>query len=282
MRTVTFKSVLFGVAMRLSLDPTKNLPADVARALCEYINTRVRKGWNMFAWPNWTFTEERQFRASYDNAAAYVIGDEVYYADENKYYIATAAGTGNLPTDTNFWAEATELDRYVAAVQDWEEHELGDVVSFYKEDPRTTSTPAVVQHWESPNGFQVGESAGSVVWVEFREPAPLFTTPAWSAATSYPAGSLVYLSATGECYKAMVDVSVSNPAESPEQWARVLFPECLAEYVKLAAQSDALREDESVDKADRIEASAVDFLYDEIDKARRSRRQTNRWTARVK
>lgn len=282
MRTVTFRSVLWGIAYRLSLDPGKNLPADVARALTEYVNTRVRKAWNLFAWPAWTWTEERRYRADYDAATAYAEGEEVYYPTDGNYYRATQATTGNAPTNATYWEEATDLDRYVALDQDWQAHEIGEVLGVYADDPRTTSRPRPVEWWESPNGIQVSDEAGDSVWIEFREPAPVFTTTAWATATDYDLGDLVYLSATGECYKAIAEGSGNNPAESPLEWARVKLPACLAEYVKGAAQADALREDQNMDKAAIVEGLALDHLYDEIDSARRARRQNTQWTAKVR
>lgn len=54
--------------------------------------------------------------SAYVNTAAYVIGNRVSY--ENNIYNCIADGTGNLPTDTNFWALVAENNRYYSAVQD--------------------------------------------------------------------------------------------------------------------------------------------------------------------
>src|SRR5687767_14640731 len=43
----------------------------------------------------------------YDNGTPYVVDDVVYHS--GSVYIATASTTGNLPTDTNFWAVVTDL-----------------------------------------------------------------------------------------------------------------------------------------------------------------------------
>jgi len=59
MKTCTFKSVLFGVARRLGVDPSKNLLADQAETLTEYINSRVKEAWEHQDWPALCRIEER-------------------------------------------------------------------------------------------------------------------------------------------------------------------------------------------------------------------------------
>lgn len=60
----------------------------------------------------------------YDNGTAYVPEIEsggiitqypsiVYYASENKVYKCTVASTGNLPTNTNYWEEVTDLSTVI-------------------------------------------------------------------------------------------------------------------------------------------------------------------------
>lgn len=43
----------------------------------------------------------KQYTA-YDNGTAYVVGNQVLYL--GSLYRCTASTTGNLPTDTNYWA----------------------------------------------------------------------------------------------------------------------------------------------------------------------------------
>jgi hypothetical protein len=59
MRAVKFKSVLWGAALRMGLDPSRNLLNDQAATLTEYINSRVREGWEFQDWPAVCPTEER-------------------------------------------------------------------------------------------------------------------------------------------------------------------------------------------------------------------------------
>lgn len=45
--------------------------------------------------------------AAYDNATAYAVGTQVYYATTGDFYVAIASTTGNLPTDATKWTRLT-------------------------------------------------------------------------------------------------------------------------------------------------------------------------------
>lgn len=54
--------------------------------------------------------------AAYNGASAYAIGDQVYYSTTGDFYVAIDAGTGNAPTDTDYWTRLTvpyDLFEYV-------------------------------------------------------------------------------------------------------------------------------------------------------------------------
>lgn len=64
MRTVTFQSVLHGVAHRMgiesdSTDPGYNLLDSTARTLTEYINTAYKVAWEFWPWPDSLTIEQR-------------------------------------------------------------------------------------------------------------------------------------------------------------------------------------------------------------------------------
>jgi hypothetical protein len=42
---------------------------------------------------------------AYSNTTAYAVGDVVYYSTTGECYVARAAGTGNLPTNTTYWTK---------------------------------------------------------------------------------------------------------------------------------------------------------------------------------
>lgn len=119
MRTVTFQSVLWGAARLLGMDPTRDLNAQTAARLVEYINRAVAKGWRFDQWPEWTLTEQRFFRPEYDATEAVVATVERYFIAADKYYQALQASTGQLPAtlqadgtyqeNSAYWAECKSV-----------------------------------------------------------------------------------------------------------------------------------------------------------------------------
>jgi hypothetical protein len=264
MRTVTFRSVLHGVATRLGLEPTANLERPQAQALAEYIQNKLEESWELIPWPEWTYAEERQFRNDYNAATSYVVGNEVYYETENKYYICILNSLGNLPTDTTYWEEATELDRYIARDQSWETRDIGMVWEVYQDDPKEFSRPRKVEWWISTNGIQITTSALAKVWVWFGTHPPQFTANEWSSSTTYAIGDVVYYPSTGQCYMAVQAGSDHLPTLST-YWELQRFPYILAKHVKEAAYARALTEDEAFDKASIQEAIAEMSLSKAMD-----------------
>jgi hypothetical protein len=87
-RTVTFQSVLEGVATAMGLTPSRDLTANRAAAYTEYINRRVQEGWRFEFWPEWTVTEDRQFRDTFNVGEFIQAGMERYYPASQNYYLA--------------------------------------------------------------------------------------------------------------------------------------------------------------------------------------------------
>ena len=122
MQSVTFKSVLGGVSHRMGLAPDNLLAVEKA-SFAEFIESRVRQGWEFYPWPETMKVEERQFRpdygsgTTYPNAAYAVDSSQVYWPQENKYYQALKSTSGNDPTDSDgdVNAQWAELDLTYAA-----------------------------------------------------------------------------------------------------------------------------------------------------------------------
>jgi hypothetical protein len=136
MRTVTLQSVVDGAAVRLGLDITQTMLAHTTAAIVEYVNSRLREAQERAVWPEFVRTEQRQYRADYNAGTSYAIGDEVYYPTTGFYYRATAAGSGNLPTNTSFWTESpTDFLRSIDFAQVGQTA-IGEVLGVYGSDPR--------------------------------------------------------------------------------------------------------------------------------------------------
>lgn len=141
MRTVTFKSILHGTAQRLGFDPARDLNSVRAASLTEYINTRLKEGWEFEFWPEWTVISQRQYRLNWLIASAYAAPTaeaavEVYYPPAQKYYQALQGSTGQVPANlvngayvvnATYWAE-TALSYSADAWQTGVAYLLGDQV----------------------------------------------------------------------------------------------------------------------------------------------------------
>lgn len=93
MRTVTYQSVLNGIAMSLGLDPNRDLNSTQAAKLTEYLNQRLPEGWRWDFWPEWTVVEQRVYREAYDATRNVVATDERYFTAAQNYYQALRAQT---------------------------------------------------------------------------------------------------------------------------------------------------------------------------------------------
>jgi hypothetical protein len=239
MRTVTFQSVLDGAASRIGLDPTQTIQPSTASALTEYINTRIRFAWEAYKWPELSAIEKRQFRPTFDAAATYATGAEVFYL--GSYYRKTGTGAvGVVPTVTATWTSSTSLTDFVRSI-DFDQAftatssttaatPIGEVLHVYRQDPRVVRYAERVNFWVTDSGAIVGptqftNATPNEVFVEFTIRPTMFNT-----------------------------ASNSEP-----------FPRVLSEYVKFASAADALREDGQFDKAAYMDGLATDALQKEID-----------------
>jgi len=260
MRTVTFKSLIDGVAALMGLDSsTSDLSPKKAQAYTVFLNARVAAGWQFDFWPEICPCEQRQFRDTWSDSTAYTADDEVFYSD--KYYTALLDSTNEDPeTATTYWEETTELDKYVAYDQTGET-EIEAVESVSAKNPRVyPDYPGKYAFSFSNNGVQVSTLAGNKVWIVFRPPAPSFTAATWSATTSYSTGARVYLAATGECYLCLADHLNQNPATATTYWQKIDMPAFLASYAIRGAYADALRKDGQNDKADAEDTKTEEEL----------------------
>jgi len=115
MRTVSFQSVLNGVAAKLGMDPLRDLNPARAASLTEYINLRAAEAWKFEFWPEWTATEQRYYRDVYNAANNVAPTNEVVFLGDGNYYQALVAqnpavqppallANGAYTENSAFWA----------------------------------------------------------------------------------------------------------------------------------------------------------------------------------
>lgn len=275
MRTVTFKSVLHGVASSLGLDPATNFTSSQAESLTRYINKHLRRGWEIYPWPELTIREERFFRNAYNVATTYGLGAEVY-GNGGYYASAQAANTNQLLTNTAWWTPLTEFSRYMDLEQTGKTP-IGEVVEVWTSQPYLSpSMDRVVPFRIGADRIEMDPCGLLSAWVEYRVRPSEMSATTHSMATAYVTNDRVYLASTGQTYRALANNTGQLPSGAPNVWSVEPMPYILAPYVTHAAYCDALREDGQHDKARVERAEAESLLEDEMDKINQHQRQTAR------
>lgn len=149
-----------------------------------------------------------------------------------------------------------------------------------KYDPRVKEHPEPITGYRlGPDGFYFPETTETAVWLEYREPAPRFTSTAYAAGTAYVTGDLVYYSTTGECYRAKQSTTGNAPTNTT-YWLKLDFMALLDEAVKAAAHAARTRAEGREQTAAFIQSVVEDHLENEIDlldqQSQRFKRTTRR------
>jgi hypothetical protein len=269
LRTVTFQSVLWGVARLCGWKPeSRDLTVERAAQLTEFINERVREAWEYAEWADLRWIEQRYFHEGLWAPGSYAAGSIVYHASSAAYYTAdtgTSEEPGSAAVD---WTVNTSYSKHIPYEQ-LGQTKIGTVEAIFKSDPRINRTPTPL-YYEAVDreGIYIKdtEATGAAVWLSLLVREPEFTSVVHSASTSYAVGDLAYLASTGECYKALAAGTVADPSAS-ENWDRVEFPYVFSSFVKRAAHADYLASKEQFEMADRVEAKAFKRLDDVLSRA---------------
>jgi hypothetical protein len=269
MKTVPFQEVLHGVCDLMGIDPVQ-LQLNQARPLVSYINSAVRRGWEMDAWWPWTVLEERRWRSAWLASVSYAVGDEVWNVDDAKYYRATVASVNERPDLTpGKWEEHGPAPWL--SLDDGDYCPVGNVVAVYDGQNREYNFTL-----QGSRVF-VGPPAPGLPVLCYTRPVPKFTAEPYENAVNYLAGQLVYVAEVGECYKARVDTVGEYPPTFDSSWAKVCFPYLLAEYVKQEAYGKSLETDGQSQRAMVAQARAEKLLEEELDRIFFQQQQTRRF-----
>jgi len=218
MRTVTFKSLLHGVARQNGLDPESgDLTPELAQTYAEFIQARLREAWEWAWWPELTVCEVRDV----DGTDAYLIPFE--------------------ETD----AQTIEHVRWVTNLDIFQ----------YPNHKRYS-------HQLNSRGINLlrGMALPDDLYVTYRPRAPFLEATEYSATTTYAAGDVRYVPATGDCWKCL-EASTGESPDTSAKWVQVKIPYLFLNWVRYAAGSDALRENGQHEKADRLLDRAWQELY---------------------
>lgn len=286
MRTVTFQRVFNRIVRKHGRNPLKEIPPDMARAILEPVNDRVRTICNVWPWPEWELTEERAFRQVWNDSRQFLRSnmvdgtpDEVFYIPNTTYYrvLASAAADppiGGLPTDTTYWEVMdTPIDTYIEYAQVCR-REIGMAVGVYSQNPRLNkcSDSGLLCFHPSEKGIDVCNPTGPTVFITYKMPVPEYTIVPYVVGRLYSRGEIVFDPTIGECFQALT-TTAALPADT-DFWRRVPFLQKWFEYVAESAFADSLFEFDQGGNQDfqvkallsqRAEQKANDALQLEVD-----------------
>ncbi len=244
------------------VDPlTATISAAQKAQIAEFINERVKEGWERAFWPEVMLSEQRQYRPTWDSVENYATGDEVYHEDaagNEKYWVSLQDGNIAKDPDTEsaWWREAGADFLRTISFQQQGETEIGAVDCrncVFTKDPRVNRFAGRIEQvilYE--DGILINsDTAPARPWIWFRPPPPEYSLTDWSGATAYAIGDLVYYAASGESYKALKPSTNKNPYSETEDWRPVDFPAFLRTYVKYGAHAEYL-----LDPVERATAEA--------------------------
>lgn len=267
LRTVTFKSVLWGAARRCGWKPeTRDLTPERAAQLTEFINERVREAWEYAEWPDLRWIEQRYYHQGLWAAGSYAVGSIVYESTSEAYYTADTGTTEQPSSTATDWTVNTTYSKHIPWTQ-LNQTKIGNVTGCWKSNPRVNRTPTPLYYETTDReGIYIKDTeAGVSVYLEFLVREPEFTSTVHSASTSYSVGDLVYYPTTGECYQALAAGTVADPSASAN-WDLQEFPYAFASFVKRAARADYLDSKEQFDLAEKEEMRAFKRLDDLLNR----------------
>ena len=236
----------------------------------------------------WAEAQASYSPADYDAAVAYLVGDQVFYNANGKFYQCWTANTGQAPTNTAYWGELVPFDRFVAYEQSGFT-KLGDVLGVYDRDPRifNNATPA---SWRlSIDGVQVFKS-WAYVWIEHRLRAPFLKGANYSAAVPYAVDEQIYFSQTSAAGNVTANfydcITATTAGQSPltqaGKWSVVNVPYIFAEWLIHAAAADMLSKDGKDDWSQDEMVLAQESILKELDKLERQQGQEAPFGVRVR
>jgi len=124
---------------------------------------------------------------TYDNAAAYIVGDVVFYARAELYYqCILATSGGNVPGNAIYWSVLIPFYRTLSLTHDAEgaarTNEIGEVLSITHFDPRLLVTDTNVNYSYTSAGIVVDDEI-PYVWLKRTQSPPLSTSLGVSVTT---------------------------------------------------------------------------------------------------
>jgi hypothetical protein len=134
------------------------------------------------------------------------------------------------------------------------------VNAVYRDDPRVSGTNTSIRFALSDRGIELPiDAPDTTVFVHYRVAAPKGTKVAWSNATAYRLGDVVY--SGGETY-VCIQAHTNQAVSVATYWAKQLWPEFLLRYLTLAGAADWFWQNGDSERAAQYSARADGELMD--------------------
>jgi hypothetical protein len=173
----------------------------------------------------WAECETSYKPTDYDDTVAYAVGDAVAYAGRN-YQCHTVTTAGILPTNTSYFGELIEFDRYVSYTATGQTA-IGLVETVTDSNPRIHTTYNELNWSLSQNGVQVKDDVASV-WITFRVRCHKLIGDEFDATETYADGQQVFYTGgaeRGNFYDCASATSAGEtPISNPEKWTLLEIP----------------------------------------------------------
>ena len=265
-RTVTFESVLDGVALRSSRQLAAALPTGDLAALITYIADRVRTAWEFYRWPETMGLAAFNYLPTWLVGSTYTAGTQLWFLDATTgfsgYYQANASPNtptaGQSPESApQCWTLMANFHKSVAFANGTAPFTA--VLTAWDSDPRAYDTAQTVPFTITNEGVTFDQDAPDTIWLDYRAAPPNFDAVPWDGTDAFAAGVTVYYSAgagQGDCYLVLVTTTPGDtPVSAPTKFQLVPFPYILARAVKVGALADYFLASGSEDKAQKLEGS---------------------------
>lgn len=201
MKVRTITSLIEDVYRAIGIEPTQTeLSASQKARVLSLVNIEMPRVWESEWWPDLMVVEERTVEA----------GPLVSFSATGKTTIGAIDAENGL----------------------------------FNEDPRFNPAAVPLKNVQIFNEtLCLGDDetvAGDTVWAKFRRPAPVYTLTAWSSATAYAAGDLVWVG--GHTYKALQAGTNKDPSNQAAYWELTGVPEVFFNYLVLKCSAARMTE----------------------------------------
>lgn len=160
-----------------------------------------------------------------------------------------------LPVDQVIeWSEGGDTDTF------------GTVFSVTEKHPLKEKNPIGVKFRLGSEGIYLPSThATTEVYVNYRVPAPDFTSAEYAAGTAYAAGETVYYATTGECYEARQATTGNLPTDA-NNWKLLPLLSVIADATVQGALSEAMAEEGQHTAGQTMDAKFEGYLEHELDR----------------